>query len=45
VPLAAGGTATFSTSGLSVGTHTMKASYSGSAGYNPSLGTVQQVIK
>jgi len=40
-----GGVATFTTSLLGVGTHTIKAAYAGDATFAPSFGTLKQVVK
>ena len=40
----ASGVATFTTSSLTVGTHTIKATYAGDAIFKPSTGTVNQVV-
>lgn len=45
VPVAADGTATFTTSALAPGEHTVKAAYSGSASYAPSDATVTQGVR
>jgi hypothetical protein len=41
----AGGIATFTTSSLSVGTHTIRAKYAGDKQFRPSAGTVTQVVQ
>jgi hypothetical protein len=43
-PLNSSGTATFSTSSLSMGTHTITASYGGSANFNPSSASVTETV-
>jgi hypothetical protein len=43
-PLNPSGTATLSTSSLSVGTHTITASYGGSANFNPSSASVTETV-
>ena len=44
VPFSASGTASFSTSSLSAITHTITASYNGASPYDPSSGSVQQIV-
>ncbi len=44
VPVAANGTATFTTSALTVGTHTISGAYSGTAALAESSGTLSQVV-
>lgn len=44
LPLDGGGRAAVSTSGLSVGTHTIGAAYGGSSNYHPSSGSLAQLV-